>query len=82
MEEIKIILETIQWRRMGCVFMAIFTLEDGATLSASKNCESETDAMALCLKWQLIKNGEAKAPTFKKQTVIEYVLSTIKKQLI
>ena len=78
MEEIKIILETIQWRRMGCVFMAIFTLEDGATLSASRSCESETGAIALCLKWQLIKNGQKEAPTFKKQTVIEYVLSTIK----
>lgn len=63
---------------MGCVFMAIFTLEDGATLSASRSCESETDAMALCLKWQLIKNGQKEAPTFKKQTTIEYVLSTIK----
>ena len=78
MEEIKIVLETIQWRRMGCVFMAIFTLEDGATLSASRSCESETEAMMLCLKWQSIKNGEMEAPTFKKQTVIEYILSTIK----
>ena len=78
MEEIKIVLETIQWRRMGCVFMAIFTLEDGVTLAASKNCDSETDAMALCLKWQLIKNGQKEAPTFKKQTIIEYILSTIK----
>lgn len=78
MEEIKIVLDTIQWKRMGCVFMAIFTLEDGVTLGASKNCESETEAMMLCLKWQSIKNGEIKAPTFKKQTVIEYILSTIK----
>ena len=78
MEEIKIVLETIQWRRMGCVFMAIFMPEDGATLKASKSCASETDAMALCLKWQLIKNGQKEAPTFKKQTVIEYILSTIK----
>ena len=78
MEEIKIVLETIQWRRMGCVFMATFELEDGASLMATKHCKSETDAMALCLKWQLIKNGQKEAPTFKKQTVIEYVLSTIK----
>ena len=78
MKEIRIVLETIQWRRMGCVFMAIFTLEDGVALAASKSCASETDAMALCLKWQLIKNGQKEAPTFKKQTTIEYVLSTIK----
>lgn len=77
MEEIKIVLETIQWRRMGCVFMATFVLEDGASLTATKHCKSETDALALCLKWQSIKNGEAKAPTFKKQTIIEYILSTI-----
>lgn len=78
MEEIKIVLETIQWRRMGCVFMAIFMLEDGVTLGASKNCESETEAMMLCLKWQLIKNGQKEAPTFKKQTTIEYILSKIR----
>lgn len=78
MEEIKIILETIQWRRMGCVFMATFVLEDGASLMATKHCKSETDALALCLKWQSIKNGRTKAPTFKKQTIIEYILSTIK----
>lgn len=78
MEEIKIVLETIQWRRMGCVFMATFVLEDGASLMATKHCKSETDALALCLKWQSIKNGEIKAPTFKKQTIIEYILSTIK----
>ena len=78
MEEIKIVLDTIQWKRMGCVFMATFLLEDGASLMATKHCGSETDAMILCLKWQSIKNGEIKAPTFKKQTVIEYILSTIK----
>ena len=78
MEEIKIVLETIQWRRMGCVFMASFLLEDGASLMATKHCDSETDAMALCLKWQLIKNGQKEAPTFKKQTVIEYILSKIR----
>ena len=77
MKEIKIILETIQWRRMGCVFMATFLLEDGASLMATRYCESETDAMSLCLKWQLIKNGQKEAPAFKKQTVIEYVLSKI-----
>lgn len=58
--------------------MATFLLEDGASLMATKHCESETDALALCLKWQLIKNGETKAPTFKKQTTIEYVLSKIR----
>lgn len=78
MEEIKIVLDTIQWRRMGCVFMATFLLEDGTSLMATKHCESETKAMFLCLKWQSIKNGEIEAPTFKKQTVIEYILSTIK----
>ena len=78
MEEIKIVLDTIQWKRMGCVFMATFLLEDGASLMATKHCGSETEAMMLCLKWQSIKNGEIKAPTFKKQTVIEYILSTIK----
>ena len=78
MEEIKIVLETIQWRRMGCVFMATFVLEDGASLMATKHCKSETDALALCLKWKSIKNGEIKAPTFRKQTIIEYILSTIK----
>ena len=77
MDEIKIVLGTIQWRRMGCVFMATFVLEDGASLMVTKHCESETDALALCLKWQSIKNGETKAPTFKKQTTIEYILSTI-----
>ena len=78
MEEIRIVLETIQWRRMGCVFMASFILEDGASLMATKHCKSETDAMALCLKWQLIKNGQKEAPTFKKQTTIEYILSKIR----
>ena len=78
MDEIKIILETIQWRRMGYVFMATFVLEDGASLMATKHCKSETDAMMLCLKWQSIKNGETEAPTFKKQTAIEHILSTIK----
>ena len=78
MEEIKIVLETIQWRRMGCVFMATFSLEDGASLLVTKHCKSETDALALCLKWKSIKNGEVKAPTFNKQTIIEYILSTIK----
>ena len=78
MDEIKIVLETIQWRRMGCVFMATFVLEDGASLMATKHCKSETDALALCLKWKSIKNGETKAPAFNKQTIIEYVLSTIK----
>ena len=78
MKEIRIVLETIQWRRMGCVFMASFILEDGASLMATKHCKSETDAMALCLKWQLIKNGEVEAPTFKKQTTIEYILSKIR----
>ena len=78
MEEIKIVLDSIQWKRMGCVFMAIFLLEDGASLMATKHCESETEAMMLCLKWQSIKNGEIEAPTFNKQTVIEYILSTIR----
>ena len=78
MDEIRIVLETIQWRRMGCVFMATFVLEDGASLMVTKHCESETDALAMCLKWKSMKNGEAKAPSFKKQTTIEYVLSTIK----
>lgn len=78
MDEIKIILGTIQWRRMGCVFMATFTLEDGASLMVTKHCKSETNALVLCLKWMYIKNGVMNAPTFKKQTIIEYVLSTIK----
>ena len=78
MDEIKIVLGTIQWRRMGCVFMATFVLEDGASLMATKHCKSETDALALCLKWQLIKNGQKEAPTFKKQTTIEYILSKIR----
>lgn len=78
MDEIKIVLKTIQWRRMGCVFMATFVLEDGASLLVTKHCKSETDALALCLKWKSIKNGEVKAPSFNKQTTIEYVLSTIK----
>ena len=78
MKEIKIVLDTIQWKRMGCVFMATFVLEDGASLMVTKHCESETDALALCLKWKSIKNGEAKAPAFNKQTIIEYVFSTIK----
>ena len=78
MEEIKIVLETIQWRRMGCVFMASFILEDGASLMITKHCKSETDAMMLCLRWQSIKNGDIEAPSFKKQTVIEYIFSTIR----
>ena len=78
MEEIKIVLETIQWRRMGCVFTATFKLEDGASLMFTKHCKSETGAFTLCLRWQSIKNGEVEAPTFKKQTTIEYILSTIK----
>ena len=78
MKEIRIILETIQWRRMGCVFMATFLLEDGASLMVTKHCNSETAAMALCLRWQSIKNGEVEAPAFNKQTVIEYIFSTIK----
>ena len=78
MKEIRIVLETIQWRRMGCVFMATFELEDGSSLMVTKHCKSGTDAFALCLRWQSIKNGEIEAPTFKKQTTIKYVLSTIK----
>ena len=58
--------------------MATFVLEDGASLMATKHCKSETDALALCLKWQSMKIGEVKAPTFKKQTITEHVLSTIK----
>lgn len=78
MKEIRIVLETIQWHRMGCVFMASFILEDGASLMVTKHCNSETDAMALCLRWQSIKNGGMEAPAFKKQTVIEYIFSTIR----
>lgn len=78
MEEIRIVLETIQWHRMGCVFMATFELEDGVSLMITKHCNSETDAMVLCLRWQSIKNGEIEAPSFKKQTVIEYIFSTIR----
>ena len=78
MKEIRIVLGTIQWHRMGCVFMATFELEDGTPLMATKHCKSETNAMALCLKWQSIKNGEKEAPTFRKQTTIEYILSKIR----
>lgn len=63
---------------MGCVFMATFVLEDGASLMVTKHCNSETDAFTLCLRWQSIKNGEIEAPSFKKQTVIEYIFSTIR----